>query len=803
MAKRFVQQKRPTDGANVAAKRRKVMESCDKGYSEAQEVPFTHILYNRKFCERFAPNHILNKINKDYAGILTLAEDILSKNVGVEDPQDVALTRIIDMPDFINIIKKIISNYKRLSLKYLLNNFCKSNILSISATSPEKCYITADIIPTVMSYAYPECEDGQTQEILLQQEMQAIKSPAFETTSPLGWQQVFTVLVAVLRRIIPNEVWGSSHNFCIMKRAVKKILMLGRHDKFYLGFLMKNIKTKDCRWATSLRSFSVITNLVAKVYLWIMTQIVFATLRGSFYITEHASCRNQLLYYRKCVWQKQHDYALSAMVNSGSLEKLSQEKAVTYSHLTAKKGSIPRIRFIPKMQNARPIVPLRKGGMPPSLLYQARIFLNELSKGCKKGSFKAKNAYELQNAWHMYTKKLMATKFTKPLYFVRADVQDAYGSILHSKLFELLKNCVDNLAPKLMLGQYALMLDTGKVSKKTVYILLDDKRQPTRSLVNGEERLVEIGSPIIVQPQKIFNAIKNLVSNQVITNGSLLLRVARGVPQGGTLSAALCEFYYASMCANHFSKYNIGTNMLLRAVDDFLFISQSRDEAKRVLEQTVCGVPDFNCHMNREKTFHNIDNQIVFRVPFCGVIVCLKSLQLLVHASGLANGYPRYSMRLNKFKAPGDFVKLRLQQVTLARLKPLVLDPSYTKCSGLIANVWRSGIMAGARLITLLHCVLSPRGPVNTKFVACMVIKVGYKVCRQVKSVFKRGNVNLTIPDEVILITYVGGVCTMMKWPSLPKWPSIHTNLKKFLKRMLVRVPSNMQMLLPTIPQTT
>lgn len=560
-----------------------------------------------------------------------------------------------------------------------------------------------------------------------------------------------------------------------------------------------------------MESFSQKIYIIAKVYLWIIVRLVMSILHSFLYITETSCHRNQLVFYRKRVWQKQHDTAISTLLRSGALRKLSEKqvKLISSLHVPTTHTSQctvvkyhRRIRFLPKAKGVRPIIPLRRDGILPSILHKARLLINELCILYRKASVTTKSASDLHNAWHMYVQELATYQDTSPLYFVRADVQDAYGSIVHSKLFELLQNSSQSLSPTLKFGQYAVFKKIGKTSSRSTFILLDDNGQPTRSLVCGGEILVETGSPLIFHKDEVVGAIKKHVSAQVVSNGPHQpLLVTRGLPQGGTLSGALCEFYYASMCTTHLARYNTGTSILLRAVDDFLFLTTSHNEAERFLEQISSGMPDFNCYMNATKTVHNLYTRCEHRVSFGGVIVCLKSHQLLVDASRLACGYPRYSLRLNQYIAPGTLVANRLQQVSMTRLPPHVLDPLYTKRKGLICNVWRAGFMAGTRLLTMLQTVLAPRGPVNAKFIASTVVKVGHKVCRHIKTIWGRANIGLPFPDAVILIAYIGGVCVMQRWPGLPSWPNVHTRLENILKRLKISLPNEYHVFLPTKPQ--
>ncbi|XP_071546710.1 uncharacterized protein [Panulirus ornatus] len=747
---------------------------------------------------------------KGDAGIYMLVEDILSMNTGI-NLQDITADTVLCLPELTSIIKKIIKNYRSLSLQHLVSAYCQHDTHSRSETSPDTCKITVDDIAVLLRCAPPEADDdNHHQEALLQLELQSVRNKPLEDVPPLGWKQVFALTLAVLRRVIPSEVWGSAHNLCVMKRAIKNILMLGRFDKLYLGNLLGNIKTNCCRWAASLESFSKKTYIISKVYLWIIVRLVMSILHSFMYVTETYSLRYQLVFYRKSVWQKQHDKAVCTLIKSGTLRRLNKKQVelISYLHVptthvsqSTEKKSFPRIRFLPKLRGVRPIIPVRRFGILPSFINKARLVLNELCTFNKKGSVATKSASGLQFAWRDYVKKLATCQDTRPLYFVRADVQDAYGSIVHSKLFELLQESSQRLPHILKFGQYSALKRMGQTFSRPTFFLLDDKGQPTCSLSRGGGSLVEMGAPLIINTNEVLDAIKKLVCAQVLSNGlHQRLLVTRGLPQGGVLSGVLCEFYYSSVCATHLAHYNTGTSILMRAVDDFLFLSTSHNEAERFLEQLNYGMPDFNCYINKAKTVHNLYARSEYRVSFAGVIVCLKSCQLLVDTSRVVFGHPRYSLRLNQFKAPGYLVANRLQQVSLARLPPHIVDPSYTKLRGLICNVWRAGFMAGIRLLTMLHTLLAPRGPVNANFITSTVVKVGHKVCRHIRAVWRRADVELKLPSSVILIAYIGGICVMQQWPGKQRWPDIHSRLKGIVKHLRANVPDNCCVFLPTLP---
>jgi len=52
-----------------------------------------------------------------------------------------------------------------------------------------------------------------------------------------------------------------------------------------------------------------------------------------------------------------------------------------------------------------------------------------------------------------------------------------------------------------------------------------------------------------------------------------------GQPQGGRLSAVLCDIYYSDLDRTHLSEFQNDGNLLIRVVDDYLFITTDLNKA--------------------------------------------------------------------------------------------------------------------------------------------------------------------------------------------------------------------------------
>lgn len=534
-----------------------------------------------------------------------------------------------------------------------------------------------------------------------------------------------------------------------------------------------------------------------------------AVIHALFYVTETAVRRNQLLFFRKRVWQSVHNKGISNLLQSKfcSLLSHSEARALKAEHGNSCKGAkvvkrIPCLRFLPKAHGVRPIIPAGMAGLSRITALHCRLLLREMIKVYECGSWRVRALSALHSTWANYFKRVYLTGDSKPFYFVRVDVQDAYGSINHDTLQKLIQRGVSNLPPILIFGCYSTLQCSSKSPPQKSYILLDDNGQPTSPLMRGGYPLVQCGEPIKIHTGQLAPSLMKTVSLQVAkVTQRQCVRANRGVPQGGTLSGALCELYYSAMCALHLVNFNNGDSIILRSVDDFLYVTPSSSQADAFLTRMRDGLPDFNCFINERKTQHNLQSGCGQRVAFRGIVMCSESRQILVDGASLSSGLPRYSLRLNKYKSPGHLVALRLQQVSLARLPQVVLDPTYTKPEGLVANIWRAGFMAGARLISLIATLLAPQGPVNTSFIAQSVAKVGGSVCARVTNTWAQAGKTLPFVREVIIIVYVGAVCSILRMPYCPTWPLLYARLKGYIKRLLMSVPREQYQYLPKLPQ--
>jgi Reverse transcriptase (RNA-dependent DNA polymerase) len=86
--------------------------------------------------------------------------------------------------------------------------------------------------------------------------------------------------------------------------------------------------------------------------------------------------------------------------------------------------------------------------------------------------------------------------------------------------------------------------------------------------------------------------------------------VLKGLIQGDILSPFLSDIYYGHMTQHRLGQFLVappGTaEIMLRGMDDFLFISTHRDRVQEFLRVVEAGFPDYGTVFRQDKTRSNL-----------------------------------------------------------------------------------------------------------------------------------------------------------------------------------------------------
>jgi telomerase reverse transcriptase len=73
--------------------------------------------------------------------------------------------------------------------------------------------------------------------------------------------------------------------------------------------------------------------------------------------------------------------------------------------------------------------------------------------------------------------------------------------------------------------------------------------------------------------------------------GKQFYRQKVGIPQGSVISTVLCNIFYADLEKHELPFLTDPDGLLLRLIDDFLFITMNKDHARQFLQVMHEGIP--------------------------------------------------------------------------------------------------------------------------------------------------------------------------------------------------------------------
>ncbi|KAE8661447.1 Telomerase reverse transcriptase, putative isoform 2 [Hibiscus syriacus] len=233
------------------------------------------------------------------------------------------------------------------------------------------------------------------------------------------------------------------------------------------------------------------------------------------------------------------------------------------------------------------------------------------------------------------------------VYIVAADVSKAFDSVDQDKLLRMIEEV---MSP---------MLVDETVDPGLTNLLSSVSR---RSLFGV---LVDQGFCSKILKQQLFFDLRQLLKCNVVQLDTKFYLQKLGIPQGSIISTHLCSLYYGHMDKHVIFPYlervmeALSSRLmpfdssdaaifppaylLLRFVDDFLFISTSKELASDFLSMLRRGFPDYNCYMNEEKFCLNfaiehhsgiLSNRLftgedgISFIPWSGLLINSKTLEV-------------------------------------------------------------------------------------------------------------------------------------------------------------------------------
>ncbi|KAH9771494.1 Telomerase reverse transcriptase [Citrus sinensis] len=515
--------------------------------------------------------------------------------------------------------------------------------------------------------------------------------------------QVVSFLWAVCRSIIPADLLGTPANWRVLRRNISRFIGLRRFEKFSLKQCMHKLKTSKFPFLSNKHSscylnaqilkaatgqnvtihkeFSKVNDaflnmkneLLMNWISWFFSFLVVPLVQANFYITEIEHGKKDIYYYRKSVWKKLTDKAITYLKDR-SYNYL--DDAAVRSVINKRSFGFSKLRLLPKENGIRMLANLKASSRMLAekscseatssrmwkkaqldyksvkfdhfkpvnyVLRDAHVVLKGLLQ--KEQDKLGSSVFDYNDVYRKYCSFLIGLRkesITVPgVFLVVSDVSKAFDSIDQDKLLRVMSDLI--LKDEYILEQSCQVV----CMKKSLWvhgnsILTDENTSSsytrlTNSLTfpSSQRILVSQGLSRSVKKEKLFFILNEHVKRNLLQFDNKFYLQGIGIPQGSVVSSLLCSLYYGDMERNvlypiiekiresatevrsgsHSSERINGDEttssfpnyMLLRFIDDFLFISTSRKQAANFFSRLQRGFREYNCYMNEEKYGVNFD----------------------------------------------------------------------------------------------------------------------------------------------------------------------------------------------------
>lgn len=251
---------------------------------------------------------------------------------------------------------------------------------------------------------------------------------------------------------------------------------------------------------------------------------------------------------------------------------------------------------------------------------------------------------------HLKEKGLYGQK----LYFAKVDIQSCFDTIPQKKLLQVIEKIVTE--DEYRIQRYAEIkppphqqatIGVKKPMKKFLAKAnLADEFQKfedyAKTEVGSGKKKQTVFVDDVVHQFKGADALLDLLEEHVQQNilkiGKRFFRQKNGIPQGSVLSTILCSFFYGDLEQSKLSFTLDEDGILLRLIDDFLFITLNRSNAEEFLNVMHQGHPEYGAFVSIDKTLANFEmslggrrvNRLVgtSEFPYCGNLINTKTMDV-------------------------------------------------------------------------------------------------------------------------------------------------------------------------------
>ncbi|KAM7262138.1 hypothetical protein ACFE04_021215 [Oxalis oulophora] len=522
---------------------------------------------------------------------------------------------------------------------------------------------------------------------------------------------------------------------------------------------------------------------------WLFSSLIVPLLHAHFYITESEHGKQEVYYYRKSAWKHFTNKAIACLKEKTYYHL---DDVAVRNIISMRTFGFSKVRLLPKKDGIRILANLRAPSITlkkQSSFRDQHPGMRSAEIGHKNYQYRSKSVNTVLRDTRAVLKGLALEQpdvlgssvfdyndvYKKLLpflislrngagveggvFFVVSDVSKAFDSIDQDMLLKVMNDVLQH--DNYLLEKSNEVVCTKRclrVHEHLISTYKDKRKVSPRCIpsVNGIGTLHSVhvnegGSRFLKKDELIFT-LTELVKHNILQFGKKLYLQGIGIPQGSVVSSLLCSFYYGHLERNVIypdldricksisrGKQVMATQsgrdisspnyILLRFVDDFLFISTSRKLAADFFFKMREGFRDYNCIMNEEKFGLNFESDCITRqpsnrmyvgkdgvsfMPWSGLLINSSTLEVQADYTRYWSNHLRSTLTVSWQSKPARYLKTKLHGFMRPKCHPILYDSTINSASVVRLNIYQAFLLSAMKFHSYAwelsyNCKLQPR----------------------------------------------------------------------------------------------
>ncbi|TPX14184.1 uncharacterized protein E0L32_000578 [Thyridium curvatum] len=559
---------------------------------------------------------------------------------------------------------------------------------------------------------------------------------------------------AVLKRLIPNEFWGTgdvqTHNKDLFLTNVDRFVKLRRFESMNLHDLRQGFKVTEIEWLAppklkgqklSRTDMDKRNEIFLEFLYYTIDSLLIPLIRSNFYVTESNVHRHRLFYFRHDIWRYVAEPAMAAL-KAKMFEEVKLEEALQI--LNSRQLGFSQVRLLPKDTTMRPITNLRRRTVPIGNTKILGPSINAILGPVHTVLTAEKNLHPERLGATLFSvsdiyKRLKGFKQGLPqtgqkFYFAKVDVQAAFDTIPQSAVIELM-NTVPSHKRYQVLKHVELKPGESAGRNGATAAKASRRWRASAKAAGDDTSFLQIAERQHAPNRRNTVFVDNVVTRQhdswallalmsahvrqnLVKIGKKFYRQRDGIPQGSVLSSLLCNYFYADLEAKHLGFLRSEGCLLLRLIDDFLLITTDAAKASRFVEVMHGGFPAYGVTVSPGKSLVNFElehnGSMVKRIrdgegfPYCGTLLDCSSLEIMKDRLNFKDPVVTNSLTVEFSRFPGQNFKRKVLNAFKIQSHLMFFDTTHNAPCTALRNIHGAFCETATKMWAYARCL--PKG---------------------------------------------------------------------------------------------